>query len=226
MYRDMRTYGLQEDYYHKARELRTVFIQYSPDEPPIVAPDGKRVTVTFKEPVLERNLQVSVDALVLSTGMVASDESTEELSTIFRLQRTFDGYFLEDHVKLRPVDMSVPGFFVAGTAHSPKTLKESITQGLAAAARAQTLLVNDYLNLGAVVARVEGKKCAACLICVRACPFGVPFINADGYSEIDPSECRGCGICAAECPAKAIQLLRFEDDQIMAEIEGLLGGIL
>ena len=163
---------------------------------------------------------------MLSTGMVADDEMSEDLAMIFRLPRTHDGYFLEDHVKLRPVDMSVPGFFVAGTAHAPKNIGESITQGLAAAARAQTLLNKDVINLGSAIARVDQTKCASCLICVRACPFSVPFINADGVSEIDPAECRGCGICAAECPAKAIQLLQFEDDQIMAKIEGLLEGIL
>ncbi|MBN2123093.1 MAG: 4Fe-4S binding protein, partial [Deltaproteobacteria bacterium] len=131
-------------------------------------------------------------------------------------------YFLEDHVKLRPVDLPVPGFFVAGAAHSPKTIRESIAQAQAAAGRAQTLLARKTINLGAAVAKVDGKKCAACLICVRACPFGIPFINADGYSEIDPSTCHGCGVCAAECPAKAIQLMQFEDDHIMAKLNGLL----
>jgi heterodisulfide reductase subunit A len=82
------------------------------------------------------------------------------------------------------------------------------------------------INLGAAVARVDGKKCAACLICVRACPFHVPFINADGTSEIDPAKCHGCGVCAAECPAKAIQLMQYEDDHLMAKLDGLLEGVL
>ncbi len=145
---------------------------------------------------------------------------------VFRLARTPDGFFLEDHVKLRPVDLPVPGFFVAGTAHSPKTIRESIAQAQAAAGRAQTLLARNVINLGAAVARVDGKKCAACLICVRACPFHVPFINADGTSEIDPAKCHGCGVCAAECPAKAIQLMQYEDDHLMAKLDGLLEGVL
>ncbi len=140
---------------------------------------------------------------------------------IFRLPRTDDGYFLEDHIKLRPVDLPVPGFFVAGTAHAPKNIRESIAQAKAAAGRARTLLARDEINLGAAVARVDGKKCASCLICVRACPYNVPFINADGYSEIDPAKCHGCGICAGECPAKAIQLMQYEDDQILARLDGL-----
>jgi heterodisulfide reductase subunit A len=166
-------------------------------------------------------ITVTADNLSLSTGMVADIDSTEELAMIFKLPRTSDGYFLEDHVKLRPVDMSVPGFFVAGTAHSPKLIRESITQANAVAARAQTLLARDVINLGAASARVDSKLCAACLICVRACPFDVPFINADGYSEIDPAKCHGCGMCVSECPAKAIQLMQFEDDRILAKVEQL-----
>ena len=163
-----------------------------------------------------------MDCLCLSTGLIADEESTEDLGRIFRIPKTTDNYFLEDHIKLRPIDLPVPGFFVAGTAHAPKTIQECIAQAQAAAGRAHCMLAKDTLNLGAAIARVEGEICAACLICVRACPFNVPFINADGYSEIDPAKCHGCGICAAVCPAKAIQLMQYEDDQIMAKLTGLL----
>ena len=158
----------------------------------------------------------------MSTGLIADEESTEDLGRIFHIPKTIDNYFLEDHIKLRPIDLPVPGFFVAGTAHAPKTIRECIAQAQAAASRAHCLLAKDTLNLGAAIARVEKEKCAACLICVRACPFNIPFINADGYSEIDQAQCHGCGICAAECPAKAIQLMQYEDDQIMAKLKGLL----
>jgi heterodisulfide reductase subunit A2 len=153
---------------------------------------------------------------------MADDETTEDLAAIFHLNRTQDGYFLEDHIKLKPVDMAVPGFFVAGCAHSPRTIRESITQAQAVAGRVQALLAQNVINLGASVARVDRDKCATCLACVRACPYHVPFINEDRYSEIDPAKCHGCGICAAECPAKAIQLGCFEDAPIMAKLEGLL----
>jgi heterodisulfide reductase subunit A len=226
LYRDMRTYGFQEDYYRKARERGVIFIRYQVDGRPAVEESGEQVAVTFKEPVLGREIKILVDCLALSTGFVADDEATEDLSMIFHLNRTSDAYFLEDHVKLRPVDLPVPGFFVAGTAHSPKGISESIAQAQAAAGRAQTLLARDVINLGASVARVDGSKCAACLICVRICPFNIPFINADGYSEIDPAKCHGCGLCAAECPADAIQLMQYEDEQIMAKVDGLLQGIL
>ncbi len=222
LYRDMRTYGFQEDYYQLARERGVVFVRYEREDPPRVAAADDRVEVTFRDPILDRLLTVTADSLCLSTGLVADDEAMEDLALIFKLPRTGDGYFLEDHVKLRPVDLPVPGFFVAGTAHGPKTIRDSVAQAQAVASRAQTLLAREVINLGAAVARVESAKCAACLICVRACPFEIPFINADGYSEIDPAKCHGCGLCAAECPAKAIQLLQFEDDQILAKLEGLL----
>lgn len=226
LYRDMRTYGFQEDYYRKARERGVTFVQYRREAGPRVAAHGERISVTYDEPILEREIQVSADAVALSTGLIADEEATEDLGMIFHLPRTSDGYFLEDHVKLRPLDLQVQGFFVAGTAHGPKNIRETIAQAQAAAGRAQTLLAKEQINLGAAVAKVDATRCAACLICVRACPFGIPFINADGCSEIDPSRCQGCGICAADCPAKAIQLMRYEDDQIMAKVEGLLGGLM
>ncbi|MGB5987807.1 MAG: 4Fe-4S binding protein, partial [Desulfobacterales bacterium] len=222
LYRDMRTYAFQEDYYRKAREKGVIFARYEPDAPPQVAEAGDIVEVTYSDPILGRPVTVETDALLLSTGFVSDDESTEDLAAIFKTNRTSDGYFLEDHIKLRPVDLSVPGFFVAGTAHAPKNIRESVAQAEAVVARARTLLARKTINLGAAVARVDSRKCAACLVCVRACPFDVPFINADGYSEIDPAKCHGCGICASECPAKAIQIQSFEDDQILAKLNGLL----
>jgi heterodisulfide reductase subunit A len=222
LYRDMRTPGFEEDYYRKAREQGVIFAVYEAENKPVVEPDGARVSVGFTDPVLGREVKISADCLALSTGMVADEESTEDLGMIFRLPRTSDGYFLEDHVKLRPIDLPISGFFVAGTAHAPKTIRETIAQAQAAAGRAQTFLARDSINLGAAVALVDGDLCAACLICVRACPFGVPFINEEGYSQIDPAKCHGCGTCASECPAKAIQLMQFEDDQILAKLDGLL----
>ncbi len=221
LYRDMRTYGFQEEYYQKAREKGVIFVRYHQDNPPQVASVDGKVDVSFTDIILGREIVVSADCLCLSTGLVADQDSTEELAMIFKLPRTHDGFFLEDHVKLRPVDLPVPGFFVAGTAHSPKTISESLVQARAVASRAQTLLAKEFINLGAATAKVDSTRCASCLICVRACPFDVPFINADGYSEIDPAKCHGCGICATECPAKAIQLMQFEDDQILAKLEQL-----
>lgn len=226
LYRDMRTPGFEEDYYRKAREQGVIFSVYEPENKPVVEADGVGVNVSFTDPILGREVKIPADCLALSTGLVADEESSEDLGMIFRLPRTPDGYFLEDHVKLRPIDLLIPGFFVAGTAHAPKLIRETIAQAQAAAGRAQTFLARDSINLGALVAQVDGDLCAACLICVRACPFGVPFINEEGYSEIDPAKCHGCGVCASECPAKAIQLMQYEDDHIMAKLDGLLEGVM
>jgi heterodisulfide reductase subunit A-like polyferredoxin len=140
-----------------------------------------------------------------------------------------DGFFLEAHVKLRPVDFSSDGLFVAGMAHYPKFLDETIVQAQAAAARAMTILSRDVLEVGGVVAQVDVEKCVACLTCVRICPYHVPQIQVDfsgvggivGAAYIEPAQCHGCGICVAECPAKAIQLLHYQDAQLEAEIAAI-----
>jgi heterodisulfide reductase subunit A-like polyferredoxin len=156
--------------------------------------------------------------------MVAED--TEELASIVKLARTPEGYFMEAHVKLRPVDMATEGIFVCGTAHSPKLLSESISQAFAAASRATTFLAQSHLTLSAVTAQVMEELCASCLICVRSCPYSVPEINEDGVSQIDEALCHGCGVCAAECPAKAIELNWYEDVQILSKVDALLEGVM
>jgi heterodisulfide reductase subunit A-like polyferredoxin len=224
LYRDIRTYGLLEDYYTEARRQGVFFFRFDPEDPPVAEAGKDGVEVTFTDHVLNRKLNVTTDLLVLSAGMEAED--TEELSSIVKLARTPEGYFMEAHVKLRPVDMATEGIFVCGTAHSPKLISESIAQAYAAASRAVTFLSQSQLTLSAVTAQVEADKCASCLICVRSCPYDVPKINADGVSEIDEALCHGCGICTAECPAKAIQLNWYEDDQIICKVDALLEGVL
>ncbi len=224
LYRDIRTYGSLEDYYTEARKLGVLFFRYDAENPPAVESSKEGVMVTFKDHILDRSLRVSADLLALSAGMVAED--TEELASIVKLARTPEGYFMEAHVKLKPVDMATEGVFVCGTAHSPSLLGESISQALAAASRATTFLCRPFLTLSAVTARVDTDLCASCLICVRSCPYHVPKINEDGVSEIDIALCHGCGVCAAECPAKAIELNWYEDVQIMSEVDALLEGVM
>ena len=138
-----------------------------------------------------------------------------------KLQRTPEKFFLEAHMKLRPVDFATEGIYLCGLAHSPKPLDESLSQATAAVSRACTLLSHDTVTVGGIVARVEEEKCAACLTCVRVCPYNVPFINEEGVAQIDVARCQGCGSCAAECPGKAIQLQHFKDEQIMTKIKAL-----
>jgi heterodisulfide reductase subunit A-like polyferredoxin len=156
--------------------------------------------------------------------MTPSD--TEELASILKLPRSPEGYFIEAHVKLQPVDLANQGIFLCGTAHGPKLITESISQALAAASRASTFLSQPEIVLSAVTAEVNPEMCASCLVCVRACPYDVPVINEEGVSYIDEALCHGCGICASECPAKAIHLNWYEDQQIISKLDSLLEGIL
>lgn len=226
LYRDMRMPFTAEDAYRHAREQGVLFVRYSPENQPRVTKDGDAVTVIFNDPLLNRDFIVEPDTLVLSVPQVAVDEETEELAQTFHLSRGEGGFIVEEHPKIKPVDTPAPGVFAAGSVLAPKSIGEARTQGLAAAGRALTLLAQEAMRVAGAVAKVKGELCAACLVCVRACPVGVPFINADGYSEIDPAKCVGCGICAAECPAKAIQLVGFSDDRIMGGIDALLEGVL
>ncbi len=222
LYRDIRTYGLLEDYYTEARKLGVLFFRFSADEPPVVAAGEEFVNVTFTDHILGRKISLDADLAVLSAGVEAQD--TEELANIMKLNRNAQHFFLEAHVKLRPVEMGTEGIYLCGTAHSPQLLTESIAQAMAAASRATTMLSQPFLTLSAVTAVVDPDKCASCLICVRTCPFDVPKINETGVSEIDDALCQGCGACAAECPAKAIELRWYEDDQITSKVDALLEG--
>ncbi|MEE9436479.1 MAG: FAD-dependent oxidoreductase [Candidatus Adiutricales bacterium] len=222
--RDIRTYGLMEEYYTEARRLGVTFAHYDPDAPPLVEPTSEGINVTFTDDVLERDVTITADNLVLSAGMRAED--TGDLTSLLKLARDDWGYFMEAHVKLRPLDTAKNGIFVCGTAHSPKLVTETIAQAMGAAARAATFLSQPEITLSAVTARVDQENCAACLVCVRACPFGVPRINEDGVSEIDEALCQGCGICASECPAKAIELDWYEDEQLISKVDALLEGVI
>ncbi len=219
LYRDMRTYGLLEDYYTEARREGVLFSRYSADTPPEVGTDGSGLSVLFQDHVLNRPVRMSADAVVLSAATLASEN--RELTTLLKLQSSSDGYFIEAHAKLRPVDFAAEGIFMCGTAHSPKLISESISQALAAASRAGAFLASKDQTIGGVVAKVDPRLCAACLVCVRACPFGVPQI-VNGASQINEALCQGCGTCVSECPAKAIRLANYTDSQIMVKVDVLL----
>jgi len=230
IYRDIRTFGFKERIYQEARRAGVLFVQYDFDRKPQVQIADARLQVTVWEPVLGEELVLEPDLLVLSMPVVPSPGS-REFAARLKLPVDLDGFFLEAHVKLRPVDFATDGFFLAGMAHYPKFLGEAIAQAQAAAARAATVLSRDYLEVGGIVAQVDSEKCVACLTCVRICPYRVPRIRADlvgvggivGAAYIEPAQCHGCGVCVGECPAKAIQLLHYRDVQIEAKIEVLEG---
>ncbi len=220
LYRDMRTYGMLEDYYREARNQGVLFSRFDPDRLPEVESQDGQLSVSFVDHVLNRPLTMPVDAVILSAATVAGEH--EELASMLKLPRTATGFFIEAHAKLRPVDFSSEGIFLAGTAHGPKLITESIAQALAAASRAGAFLADTNQTISGVTACVNlPERCAACLICVRVCPYHVPAITKDNVSEINRALCQGCGICASECPAKVIQLSHYEDDQLMAKIKAM-----
>jgi heterodisulfide reductase subunit A len=196
-----------------------LFSRFDPENPPQVSSDNGQLSVSFVDHVLGRPISMGVDAVVLSAGARATD--TEELASLLKIPRNAGGFFIEAHAKLRPVDFASEGIFLCGMAHSPKLVGESVAQAMAAAARAGAFLADVNQTISGVTAHVEPDRCAACLVCVRTCPFGVPQINRDNVSEINEALCQGCGTCASECPAKVIQVAHFEDDQISAKIKTL-----
>ena len=227
-YRDIRTYGFKERLYTEARDQGVLFVRYEPDQKPVISSNGV-LNVEGIDPILGRALALSPDLVVLSMPIVPRPE-THRLAALFKVPLDADGFFLEAHVKLRPVDFSSDGVFMAGMAHYPKLLDETVIQAQAAAARAARVLSQETLTAGGRVAVVDTVMCTGCLTCVRVCPFNVPLIDMNlvgvgdilGAAYIEPAVCQGCGSCVAECPARAIQLMHYTDSQLMAKVEALL----
>ncbi len=231
LFKDIRTYGFKEHFYTEARRQGVIFLRYDDETPPVVDFPNGRLKLLTRDPQLGQDITLSPDLLVLSNPIVPSPDSRAVAST-FKVPVDSDGFFLEAHVKLRPVDFSSEGLYMAGMAHYPKMLDETLVQARAAAARAARVLSQQALTAGGIVARVIAEKCVGCLTCVRVCPFDVPQVQPDyagvggiqGAAFIEPTICQGCGNCAAECPAKAIELIHYRDDQIMVKLDALLLG--
>jgi heterodisulfide reductase subunit A-like polyferredoxin len=198
-----------------------IFIRSDRNRSPEVNQSGAGVTAPAKDHAVHDTLGIAADRLVLSAGVVAAD--TTDLSNIMKLNRDPAGFFIEAHVKLRPVDAPSEGIFLCGTAHGPKLISESIAQAQAAASRAVTFLAQDAIKLSAITAKVDVEHCVKCLTCVRSCPFGVPEFNAEKKEiEINEALCHGCGVCTAVCPRQAISLGFYEDDTLTCKIDALL----
>lgn len=221
LYRDIRTYGFKELEFQRARELGVVFIRFRDGEDPAVGLVDGKLRVSVRDDVLKRDLVFEPDLLALSVALLPSD-TNRELADVLKIPVDADGFFLEAHAKLRPVDFASEGLFLCGVAHSPKPLEENIMQAKAAAARAMTILSKERLEVSGIVAKVNEDLCAACLTCVRVCPFGVPRMNERNRAHIEGVECQGCGCCASECPAKAIQIEHFRDEQILAQEDAII----
>jgi heterodisulfide reductase subunit A-like polyferredoxin len=232
LFKDIRTYGFKEQLYSAARALGVLFVRYDEEHLPEVAvEEGESgdVNVSVWDPILRGHVRMQPDMVVLSMPVVPAEE-IHKLATMFKLPLDKDGFLLEAHVKLRPVDFSTDGVFMAGMAHYPKLADETIIQAQAAAARAARVISRSTMNVGGRVAVVDESLCTGCLTCVRICPYNIPQIKIDlagvgnimGAAYVEPAICRGCGSCVSECPARAIQLMHYTDVQMEAKVNALL----
>jgi heterodisulfide reductase subunit A-like polyferredoxin len=223
LFRDIRTYGMNELYYQEAREAGVIFIRFDPQKKPQVSVEGDlRVTVVDQD--LQRPIELKPDVVVLSAAVRPHPE-TKTISRALKVPLNADGFFLEAHVKLRPLDFGSEGIFLAGLGHAPKTIGESISQARGAAARAATVISKPFLDRSGVISEVDPDHCAACLTCARLCPYSVPVISESGVAFIEPASCQGCGICASACPRKAIVTRHYNDDQLTAKVDVLFGDL-
>jgi len=221
LFRDIRTYGFQEEYYEEARRRGVVFLEYRPEQKPRVAPADGRLQVEVDSPGVGR-LVLPADRVVLSTGIVPRPDN-EALARILKVPLTQDRFFLEAHVKLRPLDFAADGIYLCGLAHSPKSLEETLAQAQGAAIRAAALLSQERLEAQAIVAQVNPRLCKGCGLCVAVCPYEARVLNQETLvAEVIEVLCQGCGACAVACPSGATQHLGFEKVQLYAMIDEAL----
>ncbi|UCE36162.1 MAG: CoB--CoM heterodisulfide reductase iron-sulfur subunit A family protein [Thermoplasmata archaeon] len=217
LYRDIRTYGFREDFYDKALEEGITFLRFDVDSKPKVEVASGRLKVTVKEPLIDENIDFNPDFVVLSVAQVP-DPNNEDLSKSLKVPLSKDGFFLEAHMKLRPVDFATEGVFLCGSAHSPKFIDESISQAEAVVSRACTILSKDYLEAEGVISIVNSDICSGCETCILVCPFDAIDKDDKGKAKVNELLCKGCGACVAACRAGAIQQRCFTDEQILSVI--------
>jgi len=221
IYRDIRTFGLKEDYYKKARELNVKFIRYDEDRKPVVTQAGDQVNIRVFDPILNAPVDLKADLLALSVGAAPNPEN-EAIGQMLKVPINQDGFFLEAHVKLRPVDFATDGVFMCGMAHSPKLSEDAIVQANAAVSRACTILTKDFIEAEGKTAFVNKERCSGCGLCEQNCPFGAIAVNPqEGVAEVNTVLCKGCGVCTASCRMNAVDLNGFTNEEVIAQIAAL-----
>lgn len=224
LYRDIRTYGTREILYREAREKGVMFFRYTTEKKPEVSAEGNFVNVEFDDPIIGCHFSVEADILCLATAIVPLEDTS--LSGFFKVPRDGDGWLLEAHQKLRPVDFATEGVFLCGMAHYPKPIDESIAQAKASASRALNVLARAAIQVGGMVPRIDERLCCGCQGCLNVCSYGAITFNPEkGVVQVNEALCKGCGACAAACPSEAPVLKGFENKQIYAQIEGVLESV-
>lgn len=237
LHRDIRTYGLREALYKRARELGVIFINYDVHQKPNVVVNEDNIDVIVWDHILHEPFSIPADVVTLAAAIVPNPD-TREIAKLYKLPVDMDGFLLEAHVKLRPVDMATDGIFLAGLAHYPKPIEESIAQAQAAAARAGTVLSSRWVDLDLVKARVDEAKCDCCALCLDVCPYEALAIeredgnrtaaeNGNGKQKlvVRAAKCKGCGTCQATCPKEGISVTGFSYGQLSAQVRAALGTV-
>jgi heterodisulfide reductase subunit A len=224
LYKDMRAYGFKEDYYREAATKGVLFVNYEDERKPQVANENGKLKVTFWEPVIKEGVQIEPDIVVLSAATIPNPDN-KHLAEMLKVPLTKDGFFLEAHMKLRPVDFATEGIFLCGMVHSPKYIEESIAQACGAAARATTILSKPTLEMEGIIANVNEDLCSGCRICEYLCPYGAVEMkdkNGKTVAHVIEALCKGCGACGTACPTKAITMGHFTTEEILAQIKAAL----
>jgi heterodisulfide reductase subunit A-like polyferredoxin len=223
LFRDIRAYGFSESYYQQARDAGVSFLRYDPEAKPVVEKKGAKLLVSVKDIQSGEMIQIAEpDALVLA-ARIDAEPGNEAVSQLFKVPLNQDGFFLEAHVKLRPVDFATEGVYLAGMAHNPKTIEEAIVQGRAAAARAATVISKDHYQGEATVSEVNELLCIGCGTCVEICPYSAISLDEEsGKAKVNPALCKCCGSCTAACRMGAIQQKGFDDREILDMIDSAL----
>jgi heterodisulfide reductase subunit A len=218
LYRDVRTYGQRERLYQEARAKGILFIRYDLEHLPQVTDKDGQLVIHAHDPIIDAHVIIHPDMLVLATA-VQPRQQTGVLSKFFKCAVDSQGFLLEAHMKLRPVDFATEGVFLAGLCHYPKPMEEAIAQAKAAAARAAIILAYDAVPAESVTAVVTPAKCTGCGLCVAVCAYNAVSLDENGVSTVNTSMCKGCGACVAGCRSDAISLKNIGNEQLMAAVD-------
>lgn len=229
LFRDLRTYGLKELAYEKAREKGVIFLRFDKGTEPVVERKDGKLTVRLMDELINKEVEISADLVTLSTGIVAEKESNKILAQHYKVPLNEDGFFLEAHMKLRPVDFATDGVYLAGLAHSPKFVDEAIAQAAATAARALLILNKDKIEAEGKIASVNERTCIGCGYCVEVCPYGAISLEQKRVlglekkvASVNAALCKGCGGCAASCRSNSIDLAGFTNQELVSAFQQLM----
>ena len=231
IFRDIRTYGLMEDYYREAADNNVKFIRYEPENKPrveeVTEGGGNKLRVIVNDPVLNRELAIDADMVALAAAVIPAADS-QDVARMFKVTMNPDGFFQEAHVKLRPVDFAADGMFLCGTAHYPKHITETISQALGAAGRAATLLSQDTVTASGSVCEVNEDDCVSCGACISVCTYGaIEFYDTPKgkKAKVNPVICKGDGLCNAKCPTNAIVLKHYTNAELLSQIDAAFADV-